>query len=196
MYNTGMSGANNLANGMYGGGYNVSNAAWYLANTANDPLSNVTNNAYGWGMGLSQNFANGMWARAQEVWNAAQTLATNVWSMMHHTTPEEGPLKDDDRWGAELVENFAAGMMSEIPMLHRTALEVAGAAELTRDNYSYSIPQSGAAQIGQALQSYAGAGDDITINVYASEGMNVNQLADQVQQRLALVQRQRASAYA
>lgn len=196
MYNTGMSGANNLANGMYGGGYNVSNAAWYLANTANDPLSNVTNNAYGWGMGLSQNFANGMWARAQEVWNAAQTLATNVWSMMHHTTPEEGPLKDDDRWGAELVENFAAGMLSEIPMLHRTALEVAGAAELTRDNYSYSIPQSSAAQIGQALQSYAGAGDDITINVYASEGMNVNQLADQVQQRLALVQRQRASAYA
>lgn len=37
---------------------------------------------------------------------------------------------------------------------------------------------------------------DITINVYASEGMNVNQLADKVSARLALVQRQRASAYA
>lgn len=37
---------------------------------------------------------------------------------------------------------------------------------------------------------------DITINVYANEGMNVNQLADRIQQRLAQVQRQRAAVYA
>lgn len=37
---------------------------------------------------------------------------------------------------------------------------------------------------------------EITINVYASEGMNVNQLADRVSERLAFVQRQRANAYA
>lgn len=37
---------------------------------------------------------------------------------------------------------------------------------------------------------------DITINVYANDYMNVRQLADEVQQRLALVQRQKASAYA
>lgn len=37
---------------------------------------------------------------------------------------------------------------------------------------------------------------DITINVYANEGMNVNQLADKISQRLAQVQKQRISAYA
>lgn len=37
---------------------------------------------------------------------------------------------------------------------------------------------------------------NITINVYASEGMNVNQLADKIQLRLAQVQKQRMSAYA
>lgn len=196
LYNAGMNGALNLANGLTGGSYSVSNAAWNLANSADGPLASVSSNAYGWGSGMAANFANGIWAQAQAVWNAAQSVANSVWSMWHHSTPEEGPLKDDDKWGAELVENFAAGMLSKIPMLHRTAMEVAGAAELTRDSYSYSMPQSGAAQIGQALRSYAGSGDEITINVYASEGMNVNQLADQVQQRLALVQRQRASAYA
>lgn len=36
----------------------------------------------------------------------------------------------------------------------------------------------------------------VTINVYASEGMNVNQLADKIQQRLAQVQQQRIAAYA
>ena len=37
---------------------------------------------------------------------------------------------------------------------------------------------------------------DITINVYASEGMNINQLADKIQNRLVQLQRQKASAYA
>lgn len=40
------------------------------------------------------------------------------------------------------------------------------------------------------------AGDDITINVYASEGMNVNQLADAIQQRLVQLSRQKEAAYA
>ena len=37
---------------------------------------------------------------------------------------------------------------------------------------------------------------DITINVYASEGMNVNQLADKIQHRLVQLQRQRMAVYA
>lgn len=37
---------------------------------------------------------------------------------------------------------------------------------------------------------------EITINVYANENMNVNQLADKISQRLAQVQKQRISAYA
>lgn len=193
---TGAYGANNFASGLYAGQYSVYNAAYSIANAANGQLGAVTNNAYGWGSGLAINFANGIWAQAQSVWNAAQSLANNVWSLMHHSTPEEGPLKDDNKWGAELVENFASGMLSEIPMLHRTVEQVAGAASL-RDSYTYDIPQSGAAQVSQALAGYAGAsGDEIIVNVYASDGMDVNELADKVQARLALVQRQKAAAYA
>lgn len=46
-----------------------------------------------------------------------------------------------------------------------------------------------------AAASAANSGD-ITINVYAREGMNVNQLANAVQLRLAQVQRQKERAYA
>ena len=42
----------------------------------------------------------------------------------------------------------------------------------------------------------ASGGDEITINVYASENMSVNQLANEIQLRLAQQQRQKASAYA
>lgn len=42
----------------------------------------------------------------------------------------------------------------------------------------------------------AKGGDNITINVYANEGINVNQLADQIQRRLTFEQNQRARVYA
>lgn len=41
-----------------------------------------------------------------------------------------------------------------------------------------------------------GASDNITINVYASDNMNVNQLADAIQQRLVQLSRQKEAAYA
>lgn len=40
-----------------------------------------------------------------------------------------------------------------------------------------------------------GAGEGITINVYASDGMNVNELALKVEQRLVQLQKQRSKAY-
>ena len=41
----------------------------------------------------------------------------------------------------------------------------------------------------------ASSGEQITINVYASDGMNVNELALKVEQRLVQLQKQRAKAY-
>lgn len=46
------------------------------------------------------------------------------------------------------------------------------------------------------LQELVGASQDIIINVYASQGMDVNQLADAVQKRLVALQKQREAAYA
>jgi len=50
----------------------------------------------------------------------------------------------------------------------------------------------------QLLRDIAEAqgGDNITINVYARDGMNVKQLAYEIQQELALTQRQKAAVYA
>ena len=48
----------------------------------------------------------------------------------------------------------------------------------------------------QLMRDIAQATGNTTINIYAPEGMNVNQLADKVSQRMAQLQRQRASVYA
>lgn len=46
------------------------------------------------------------------------------------------------------------------------------------------------------LQELVGASSDIVVNVYGSQGMDVNELADAVQARLVALQRQREAAYA
>lgn len=48
----------------------------------------------------------------------------------------------------------------------------------------------------QLMRDIAQAAGNTTINIYAPEGMNVNQLADKVSQRMAQLQKQRASVYA
>lgn len=46
------------------------------------------------------------------------------------------------------------------------------------------------------LQELVGASGDVIINVYPSQGMDVNQLADQIQNRFVQLQKQRSLAYA
>ena len=45
------------------------------------------------------------------------------------------------------------------------------------------------------IQQAVGNTGDITINIYAAEGQNVNQLADAVSRRLTALQKQRQAAY-
>lgn len=40
------------------------------------------------------------------------------------------------------------------------------------------------------------SGTDVTINVYANEGMNVDQLAEKIQQKFVTWEKQRETAYA
>ena len=95
-------------------------------------------------------------------------------------------------------ENFAEGLIRSVPAVEAATMEVAETEAGLQREAAFNMPVNGADSIAQSISGLAdsGIGDDITINVYASEGMNVNQLADAVQNRLALVQRQRASAYA
>lgn len=46
------------------------------------------------------------------------------------------------------------------------------------------------------LRELVGAGGDVTINVYAAPDMNINQLADKIQDRFVQLQKQRSAAYA
>lgn len=96
-----------------------------LAKAAADALDDGNSYAYSAGLHLGENFASGVSAGAASAISAARSIADQVAAILKHSTPKEGPLKDDDVWGRHMVENIAIGMNRGIPALKNQALRVA-----------------------------------------------------------------------
>ena len=72
--------------------------------------TNALDKAYTWGSDLVINFNNGMRQYASLIEDAAKSIATIIWSYLHFSTPETGPLKDADKYGGDMLETIANGM--------------------------------------------------------------------------------------
>ena len=86
------------------------------ANAAKSGLQSQSDNASSWGSHLGQNFADGLRRALSAVRNAALDLVDAAASLLRHSVPKEGPLREGGRgeavWGEHMVLNFAAGMTS------------------------------------------------------------------------------------
>lgn len=98
-------------------------------NLAQDANNGFNNNVSGntWGSHLASNIAGGL---SSSVSKQAITLASNkvagwISDILHHTTPEKGPLKDDDKWMPDMIDNFATGIEANAPKVYRQIKEVA-----------------------------------------------------------------------
>ena len=99
-----------MASGMNDASWQVGSAAQSIADAASGPLDNVQmwTNTSGYNAGT--NFANGLNDTFWMVADAADSLAEAVSARLHHSTPELGPMRDDDEWGDDMIMNIVNGM--------------------------------------------------------------------------------------
>lgn len=97
---------------------------------ASKGVNSFVSSAYNWGAHLIQNFAKGMRDYIYQVQNAARRAAGVIAGPLEHTTPREGPLKNDDVWGRHFAENISAGIYKGIPGVQKAAYALANAASL------------------------------------------------------------------
>lgn len=92
-------------------------------------MQSQNGNASTWGKHLVSNFASGMSGAQYMANNAANTIAGSIAKILGHTIPKEGVLraggKGEALWGAHLVDNFASGMIKELPVLNRATDDMA-----------------------------------------------------------------------
>lgn len=171
-----------FSSGLSGTSWLASNAGRSLANAAKGAMD--TSWAWSSGNRLGLNFASGIRSAYGSVSSAARSLANAAAAYLHHSTPDKGPLRDDDVWGLHLAENIADGMrrgaryVSEASAaLAASVVEpVASWGPVSPGSYQYQSPagivREIAAAIGDAVSSGSG-GDSGRSGVYI-ENQNFN----------------------
>ena len=72
---------------------------------------------YTWGSEFVGNFADGAAANLSKIESVVSSVAGVIHDFLHHSTPDKGPLKDDDEWGFDCIVNFVKGMIKGIPFI-------------------------------------------------------------------------------
>lgn len=173
----------------------VKGSASELNNAAEWELEGLQWSTHGWGSEAGYNFGSGLSSAYSYVYSAASSLANAVSRLLHHTTPEEGPMRDDDTWGSDFIDNYINGMKSREAALAREANRIAGliqdefADNTVRTSLNYDVTHATkmlANGVNEALRSGVGHGGvTIVMNgLTVREEADIDRIGEQVTRRM------------
>ena len=104
----------------------VGNAAADLGKDV-DRNFNKKLNGWEWGWHLVKNIHSGLTNQNSKnlISSGASTIGSIINSFLHHTTPDKGPLKDDDKWMSDMIDNFVVGIKTNAPKMYKQIEEMA-----------------------------------------------------------------------
>ena len=108
----------------------VKRVLWKLGKMAEDMIQAIADTLglgeyREWGMDMIDNMLDGAREKLDEWNNFWEDVGMTVYDLLHHSTPEKGPLKDDDKWGGDLMDNLINGIRSKENELSATVENVA-----------------------------------------------------------------------
>ena len=89
----------------------VKDATTELAKDAEEGFNDNVDGAE-WGSDLTREMSSSMTSSQSKSWitGAASTVAGWISDFLHHTTPDKGPMKNDDEWMSDFIKNLAQGI--------------------------------------------------------------------------------------
>lgn len=104
----------------------VGNAAASLGRDVDKNFNNKLN-GWEWGWHLVKNIHSGLTNQNSKnlITSGASTIGSIINSFLHHTTPDKGPLKDDDKWMSDMIDNFVVGIKTNVPKMYKQIEEMA-----------------------------------------------------------------------
>ena len=148
-------------------------------NDAVDFITSLPGQAYDWGADIINSIADGIWGAIGSVTSAVSSVADTIWSYLHFSEPEIGPLSDFHTWMPDLMSGLAEGMKHNMPTLK-------AGVDLVANTMSGIIPGTGTAgrydggDNGGTHNNWGG----VSITVNAAEGQDEEAVADAVMRRM------------
>lgn len=138
-------------------------------------------NPWQWGSDLIHNFISGISSGIRSLVSTVSNVARTVWSYLHFSEPEVGPLADFHTYAPDMIDLFVEGLKKGSGRLQKQLA----------DTFSFDAPTiaSGASQ-----SVYSAA--PITVNVYGAQGQDEKALADAVIERLNFTYNRQQRAFA
>lgn len=81
--------------------------------------------AWQWGKDMLKNFVDGIKGGKSDVEEAVGGVTEPIESNLHHSVPDEGPLKDDDKWMPDFISNIAGGIRKGLPKVRAAVQGIA-----------------------------------------------------------------------
>lgn len=155
-----------------------------IANAMRDELTelgpSIVEGASQWGVELVENFINGVTGSLGRLRDAIGEMGGVVYEYLHHSTPDKGPLADDDEWGSDFMENWINGMESEMPDLEAAVYQTGSVIAGDMNPTDYTGVLSGiSSQLGSIGASGRGP---YVFNVYIGQQRFATQVVDAIAQ--------------
>ena len=148
--------------------------------SAIDWLRNLPSQALNWGRDLIISFINGIWDKISSVADIFTYLSNLIASYIHFSEPDKGALSNFHTFMPDMINSLVNGIEAGIP-------KVASAMDQLS---STMVPATAGGTSNVAYNN------QMSVNVYGTPGMDVQELADAVQDRINMMVYQTGAAFA
>lgn len=158
-----------------------------VGETIAEKVVQIGKDALTWGHDIIANFVQGIKDKISTVGDAAKEVAGSISRFLHHTTPDEGPLADDDQWMPDVMQQFVDGITQGIPALRDAAQKAAdGVAQpfsTLTGNISKLVKEGPIGSVSSLVtaiknKDWSGIGQFVLEGIYNGMSSNDKQWAD------------------
>lgn len=160
----------------------IASATVKIGETAAKEMAQIGRQALDWGADMVNNIIKGIKDKISAVGDAAKEIAGSIAKFLHHTTPDDGPLADDDQWMPEMMDQFAEGITDNIPELADAAEQAADSVAASFSDLSSRVKKlvsDGPIGAVQNLYKAVKNGDWVSIGQFAAEAVYNGMSKDQ-----------------
>ena len=154
-----------VASGIVNGIGKVASAAWEIVKSIGSIIGDLPKKALQWGKDMIEGFVNGIKAVKDKVKGAVSGVAEKVKNFLHFSRPDEGPLRDYEKWMPDMMKGLASGIRKNMAYVER---EVANLSQAMIPSVNLTAPQVTPQTVAPVAQGIGGVGGNsfnITVNV-------------------------------
>lgn len=168
-----------------------------IIDTLKDGLMEKLQAAKDWGRDLIENFLGGIREKWEDLRSTLSDMANTVRDFIGFSEPKKGPLSNFHTFAPDMMELFAKGIKDNADIVTKQLEQSFNFSDVLADqtvnvNGIVSSNMGAVQAAGNTTTSYGG----ITVNVYGTEGQDINALADAVSDRLRHLMDQAGAVYA